>query len=204
MKITWYGGTCFEIASSSADKENISTQIDLKESEKKSGKFSADILLLTHKSEEVKPKTDEQFVISSLGEYEIKDVFIQGIPSLQPDKKANIIYNVDAEGVKVCHLGLLGESELNEEQMEAVGTVDILIVPIDGDSTIGFREAEKIISRIEPRIVIPMAYDAKKKENGLATFLKAMGAKDVAPIDKLSIQKKNLGAGDREEKTEIV
>jgi len=201
MKITWYGDTCFEIASASQDKENISVQIDLKESEKKSGKFGADILLKNN-SEEIKPKTDEQFVISAFGEYEIKGIFIQGISSLTLDKKQNIIYVVEAEGIRVCHLGLFGEDDLTEEQLESMGKVDILIVPINGDTTIGYREAEKMIAKIEPKMVIPTAYNSKKPE-ALNAFLKAMGEKDVVPQDKLSIQKKNLGARD-EEKADII
>ncbi|MDD5568943.1 MAG: MBL fold metallo-hydrolase [Candidatus Pacebacteria bacterium] len=203
MKITWHGGTCFEIAGSSSDKENIVIQIDLKESEKKSGKFSADILLKTHNSDDVKPKADGQFAISDYGEYEIKGVLVQAIPSLMLDKKENIIYTVETEGIHVCHLGLFGENDLNDEQMESLGKVDILIVPIGGDETINYREAEKIIARLEPKIVIPMAYDPKKKD-GLQSFLKAMGEKDIVPIDKLSIQKKNLSGKSDEEKTEVV
>lgn len=202
MKITWYGETCFEIASTSQDKENISVQIDLKDSEKKSGKFSADILLKTGTSEEVKPKTDQQFVISAFGEYEIKGIFIQGIPSLTIEKKPNTIYVVEGEGIRVCHLGMFGEEDINDEQLESMGKVDILIVPINGDTTIGYKEAEKVIARIEPKMVIPTAYNPKKSE-ALTAFLKAMGEKDIVPQDKLSIQKKNLGAKD-EEKTEIV
>lgn len=201
MKITWYGETCLEITSSSSDKENISIQVDLRDSEKKSGKFGADILLKTHNSVEAKPKTDEQFVVSACGEYETKGILIQGIPSVQIDKKtANIIYIIESEGIRVCHLGLFGEEDLNDEQLEDIGKTDILIVPIDGDDTIGFKEAEKIIARLEPKIVIPMAY---KKADILAGFLKAIGQKDVVPQDKLSIQKKNLGAKDEEE-TEVV
>jgi L-ascorbate metabolism protein UlaG (beta-lactamase superfamily) len=202
MKITWYGDTCVEIASSSADKENISIQIDLKDSEKKSGKFGADILLKTHNSDDVKPKTDEQFVISAFGEYERKGIFVQGIPSLRIDKKTqNIIYLVEAEGIRVCHLGYFGEDDLSDEQLESIGKTDVLITPIDGDETIGFKEAEKIIARLEPSIVVPVAY---KKADLLTGFLKAMGQKDVVPQEKLTIQKKNLGAKDSEEKTEVV
>jgi L-ascorbate metabolism protein UlaG (beta-lactamase superfamily) len=202
MKITWYGDACVEIASSSLDKENISIQIDLKESEKKSGKFGADILLKTHNGIEAKPKTDGQFVISACGEYEIKGIFAQGISSFQVDrKKQNIIYVVEAEGVRVCHLGWFGEEDLNEEQLENIGRTDILIVPINGDETIGLREAEKIIARLEPAIVIPVAYD---KKDILAGFLKAMGQKDVISQEKFSIQKKNLNAKKDKEKTEVI
>lgn len=197
MKITWHGDSCFEIASVSKDKDNVLTVVDPEG--RKSAK--ADIILETHP---VKTgfETDEQFVISSFGEYERKGVFIQGIESLQPDKKSkNIIYVIEAEDVRIAHLGYFGEGDISEEQLEEMGTVDILIIPVDGDKTISYAEAAKIVARVEPSIVIPMCYDSKKKENGLTPFLKAMGAKDVMPQDKLSIQKKNISAG---EKAEII
>ncbi len=198
MKITWHGDSCFEIASVSKDKDNVLTIVDPKEG-KKSAK--ADIILETN-SKENGFQTDEQFVISSCGEYERKGVFIQGIQSSQVDKKErNIIYMIEVEDVRIAHLGYFGESDLSEEQVEEMGTVDILIVPVDGDKTISYAEAAKIVARVEPAIVIPMCYDAKKQEKGLAPFLKAMGQKEAVPQEKLSIQKKNIST---EEKAEIV
>ena len=198
MKITWHGDSCFEIASVSKDKDNVLTIVDPKEG-KKSAK--ADIILETH-SKENGFETDEQFVISSCGEYERKGVFLQGVESYQVDKKLkNIIYMIEVEDIRIAHLGYFGESILSEEQIEEMGTVDILIVPVDGDKTISYAEAAKIVAQVEPAIVIPMCYDSKKKEKGLAPFLKAMGQKEVEPQEKLSIQKKNLST---EEKAEIV
>ncbi|MFA5730172.1 MAG: MBL fold metallo-hydrolase [Candidatus Paceibacterota bacterium] len=198
MKITWHGDSCFEIASVSKDKDNVLTIVDPKEG-KKSAK--ADIILETH-SKENGFETDEQFVISSCGEYERKGVFIQGVRSFQVDKKQkNIIYVIEVEDVRIAHLGYFGEGDISEEQIEEMGTVDILIVPVDGDKTISYAEAAKIVARIEPAIVIPMCYDSKKPEKGLKPFLKAMGEKEKEPQEKLSIQKKNIST---EEKAEIV
>ena len=198
MKITWHGDSCFEIASVSKDKDNVLTIVDPKEG-KKSAK--ADIILETH-PEKNGFETDEQFVISSCGEYERKGVFIQGVQSFQVDKKLkNIIYMIEVEDIRIAHLGYFGESILSEEQIEEMGTVDILIVPVDGDKTISYAEAAKIVAQVEPAIVIPMCYDGKKKDKGLAPFLKAMGEKEVESQEKFSIQKKNLTVG---EKAEIV
>jgi len=86
------------------------------------------------------------------------------VPSLTLDKEKNIIFLIEAEGVRICHLGFFGEEDINEEQLEALGRVDVLLIPINGDKTINFKEAEKIIAKIEPKIVIPMAYDSKKKD----------------------------------------
>ena len=197
MKISWCGETCFQITTLSNDNEGVSISIDEKE-EKKS---KADIVLKTHKVNSVPQKKNGQFFISSWGEYEAKGVFIQAVTSFTLDKEKNIIFLIEAEGIRVCHLGFFGEEEINEEQLEALGRVDILLVPINGDKTINFKEAEKVIAKIEPKIVIPMAYDSKKKDV-LNAFLKAMGEKEAVPLEKLSISKKNFS--NESEKAEII
>lgn len=195
MKINWCGETCFEIACSSSDKEAILVTID----EKGDKKSKANIVLKSHEFSSSNSKKDDQFIVSSFGEYESKEVFIQAVPSLDLEKKKNIIFLIEAENIRVCHLGLFGEDDLSEEQLEAIGRVDILLIPINGDKTINFKEAEKIIVKIEPKIVIPMAY--KKKET-LEAFLKIMGAKEAVPQDKLNISKKNISSDN--EKVEII
>lgn len=201
MKITWRGDSCFEIASVNKEKDNILIVIDPLESDKKA-KIYGDIVLKSHTFDSEGLKADEQFVISACGEYERKGVSIQGIPSLQVEKKKNIIYIIEAEDVRICHLGYFGEEDLSDEQLAEIGNVDILIVPVDGDKTITYKEAAKIVARMEPAMVIPMCYDSNKKDNSLNPFLKAMGAKDVVTQEKLSIQKKNIPAD--AEKAEIV
>ncbi|MDD5639915.1 MAG: MBL fold metallo-hydrolase [Candidatus Pacebacteria bacterium] len=205
MKITWYGDTCFQITSSTSDKENIFLAVDVPENDKKSARIESNILLktnnITAKDETGKSKSGDKFYISSYGEYEIKGVFVQGIPSLQIDKKKkNIIYLIETENIRICHLGLLGTEEINEEQTESIGNVDILLVPIDGDKTIGVKEAVKVISLIEPKMVIPMCYNKEK----LSAFLKVMGENDITPQDKLNIQKKHLGSKGDDDKVDIV
>ncbi len=195
MKINWCGETCFEISCSSSDKEGVLITVD----EKGDKKSKADIVLKTHEFNSPNSKKDGQFIVSSFGEYESKEVFIQAVPSLNLEKKNNIIFLIEAEGIRVCHLGLFGENDLSEEQLEAIGRVDILLVPIDGDKTINFKEAERIIAKIEPKIVIPMAF---KKKEALNVFLKAMGEKEITPQEKLSISKKNISS--ENEKIEII
>lgn len=195
MKINWCGETCFEIYCSSSDKEGVLITVD----EKGDKKSKADIVLKTHEFNSPNSKKDGQFIVSSFGEYESKEVFIQAVPSLSLEKKNNIIFLIEAEGIRVCHLGLFGENDLSEEQLEAIGRVDILLVPIDGDKTINFKEAERIIAKIEPKIVIPMAF---KKKESLNVFLKAMGEKEITSQEKLSISKKNISS--ENEKIEII
>ena len=159
-------------------------------------------------------------MIEGPGEYEIKGVFIQGIPSFHDDSQGkergvNTIYTIEAEEIRLCHLGDLGQQELTGEQLEKIGNVDILMIPIGGTYTIDSKIASNIIPQIEPKIVIPMHFQIPKLEvhpiksceagisqkaklfngvklEGVDKFLKTMGIKSVEPLNKLLIKKKEL------------
>jgi len=170
MKIFWHGKTCFEITDTNKDKEQVSIIID--PINNKLPKKDTDIVLLTHPCEY--NKKEKAFIISALGEYEIKETSIQAIES-----ENNIIYVLKINGVKLCHLGLNKEKELNSEQLEEIGRVDILFIEGEEDFT-------KIIKQLEPAITIPMNYDTPE------IFLKRVGVSEVKGEDVLKIQKKNF------------
>ncbi len=166
-------------------------------------KTEADVVLVTHGHFDhnyIKGVSGNPFVIDSPGEYEIKENFIQGIDSfhdeVQGEKRgSNIIYTVEAEGMRICHLGDLGQKELTPEQLDRIGQVDILMVPVGGTYTLEAKGAVKVISQIEPRIVIPMHYRLPKmkvKLEGVDDFLKAMGRKSAESLPKLLVKKKDL------------
>ena len=69
----------------------------------------------------------------------------------------NLIHIFSAEDMKVIHLGDLG-CELNEEQTAAIGSPDILFVPVGGFYTIDANQAADIVAQLNPRIVVPMHY----------------------------------------------
>jgi L-ascorbate metabolism protein UlaG (beta-lactamase superfamily) len=211
MNITWYGQSCFRVvlqgnkrakqwASLVVDPFDESTGLKLP-------KIEADIFLITHNHKDhnnQKMVKKENLVIDSPGEYEVSDIFIQGIPSFHDNEKGkergiNTIYTIEAEEIRVCHLGDFGQEELDDKQLRDIGEIDVLMIPIGGVYTIDAKEATKIISQIEPRIIIPMHYKIpglKIKLDDLGSFLKAIGEKSAKAEDKLNIQKKNLPVGE--------
>ena len=91
----------------------------------------------------------------------------------------------------------MGQKELTSDQIEKIGEVDVLMVPVGGVYTISAKEAVKIMSQIEPSIIIPMHYQLPKlkiKLEGLDKFLKTMGIKRLEPTQKLSVKKKDISA----------
>ena len=70
----------------------------------------------------------------------------------------NTIFVFTLDGVRVCHFGDFGQSALRPEQREAIGAVDLLIVPVGGGPTIGAAAAAEITRALDPRWVVPMHY----------------------------------------------
>jgi L-ascorbate metabolism protein UlaG (beta-lactamase superfamily) len=199
MNINWYGQTCFRIVSQKNRNGFVNLLINplSKESGLRLPKLEADILLLdSGYQEKTKIDAEAKFSICGPGEYDVKGVYIQGIPAqTRLAKEKTIIYTIESEEIRICHLGRLGQEELSSEQIEKIGEIDILMLPVGGDETIGAKEAVKIMTQIEPKIIIPMSYHLpklKKKLDGLEVFLKTLGVKPLQPLAKLSIKKKDI------------
>jgi L-ascorbate metabolism protein UlaG (beta-lactamase superfamily) len=100
--------------------------------------------------------------ISGPGEYEVEGISILGFSSYHDDNKGkdrgrNTIYVYEMGGLRVCHLGDLGHT-LKENDVAAIGDIDVLMVPVGGHFTIGAKDAAAVVHSIEPRIIIPMHY----------------------------------------------
>lgn len=143
------------------------------------------------------------FIVRGPGEYEAQGVSVIGLPSFHDDQKGkergrNTIYSIELDGIHICHLGDLGEM-LTDKEIEELGTVDILLIPVGGVYTITGKQASELIAEIEPSIVIPMHYgrdDLNQKGfaelTTLPAFLKLMGAEGTAVQPKLTITRDKL------------
>lgn len=221
MQIIWHGQSCFQILASRGKNGQISIVIDpfSEEIGLRPPKLEADILLVSHdhydhnnvKAVSGNPSAGSEkspFLISGPGEYEIKEVFVQGISAWHDNSQGKergqtTIYVIEAEEMRVCHLGDLGQKELTSEQLEKIGQVDILMIPTGGVYTIDSKDALKIMSQIEPKVIIPMHYSLPKlkvKLDDLDRFLKAAGVRKIEPLPKLTVKKKDLS----EEEVKIV
>ncbi len=142
---------------------------------------------------------EEPFIVSKPGDYELKGVRITGIDSYHDDKKGsfrghNTIFVIRYKDLSVCHLGDLGHI-LTDSQIEEIGDVDVLLVPVGGFYTIDSEQASKVIAQIEPNYVIPMHYKTKwhskdfDKIDPLSKFLEVMGQESLEPMDKFNVVK---------------
>jgi len=173
-----------------------------KESKRKSSRFGADIALISLNDKDmngvdtVTHGDHKPFVVSGPGEYEIKGIFIKGFKSDShyggsKETRINTIYSVSLEGMNLCFLGALDSKDLSVETKEALDDIDVLFVPIGGDGTLSAAAAYELAVKLEPRLIIPMHYDAAGDKN-LKTFLKEAGEEGMKPDDKLTLKKKDL------------
>ena len=199
MDITWLGLSCFRIRGSQAvivtDPFPPGIGYNL-------GKLTADIVTISHAHPSHsydKGINGEHRLIKGPGEYEISGVLILGISTFHDSVKGqsrgkNTIYLMEIDGVNVLHLGDIGHV-LGDEQVEEIGNVDVLLLPVGGVNTINAAMAAEIIRKLEPKLVVPMHYKTEKSSRDLEpveNFLKEMGQAQVEPRPKLSVSRSNL------------
>lgn len=204
MIIQWYGQAFIRIES-----RDIVIAIDPFSKEPKLGitkipRFRADAVLISHDHADhnnADAIDGLPVVFRGPGEYEIKGVFIQGIPSFHDEsagaeRGANTIFTIDAEDLRVCHMGDIGTKKLSEDAREKIGTVDVLFLPVGGTYTVDATGAWDIISALSPKSVIPIHYKVPGLNlpiDGAEKFLKEAGAKPDE-FDRLSLRSKDLQA----------
>lgn len=156
---------------------------------------SAQIVAVTHKEgRDWSSVGGDPFVIDIPGEFERENVFVYGI-SL-PSEAGKLHFRIEFEDLSIGHLGELAHGLENGELSQLEG-VDILIIPVGGKTVLTADQAADLINQIEPRIVIPIQYQAsgvKSPYSGIEPFLKAFGGKTTEVQDKLKISKKELPA----------
>ncbi len=205
MEIYWKGHSFFKIETEPQKKQKVTIAIDPYDLSigLKVAPLEADILLITHNHYDHNNKSlikGSPFLIEGPGEYDVKGVYIEGIEAFHDDKKGEergkvTVYTIESEDIRICHLSDLGQKELTDYQLERMGEVDILFIPVGGVYTISHKEAPGIISQIEPKIVIPMHYalpGLKLEIDRVDKFLKEMGIKEPERLKKLKIKKKDL------------
>lgn len=172
-----------------------------KESKFKSTSFGSDIVMVStnHSDfngiEQATRKDREPVVINGPGEYEVKDVFIHGFPSkttYDKKEKINTIYVFEIDSIRVAYFGTISEKELSSDIKEAMGDIDVVIVPIGGDGVLTASEAYKMAIKREPKIIIPIHYGEVGEKNALKDFLNEAGDEKNKPVDKLTLKRKDL------------
>ncbi len=203
MEITWYGHSCFRLT-----ERGMATVVTDPFDHSRIGyrplKLRADIVTISHDApghnytEAVKGAAH---IISGPGEFEIGGVFITGVQTDGAGQKAkdaprNTLYVFDYDGLTVAHLGDL-RTVPSQAEIEALGTVNVALVPVGGGGGLNAAKAAEVISLLEPNLVVPMHYatpEVKIALDPLNKFLKEMGlsASSVEKQPSLKVTRSSL------------
>ncbi len=202
MEITWYGHSCFRLTERSM-ATIVTDPFDSDVIGYSPLKLRADIVTVSHEAPGhsfASAVKGTSHVIDGPGEFEIGGVFITGVQTENGKKDAkhtrNTLYVFDYDGLTVAHLGDLNQVP-SQAEVEALGTVNLALVPVGAGSSLNAAKAAEVISLIEPNIVIPMHYGvpgAKLELDPLSKFLKEMGLPSVDAVPSLKLTRSGLPA----------
>jgi L-ascorbate metabolism protein UlaG (beta-lactamase superfamily) len=179
MRIRWYGQSTFLLSSQNTTADQA-VAIDpfgpmgeaasargLQFDYAPIGALEADLLLITHEHADhnaAEVVTGSPVVIrSTAGTMDSPVGEVIAIASEHDDvagtqRGPNTIFCFTLDGLRVCHFGDFGQAALRPEQQQAIGDVDILILPVGGGPTVGGEPAAAIVRALRPRLVVPMHY----------------------------------------------
>lgn len=111
-------------------------------------------------------------VVEGDGNHIARGIAFKGIATYHDQEQGalrgpNTVFVFEIDLIRICHLGDLGHL-LSAEQVQAIGRVDLLLIPVGGTYTIDAEEAYEIVSALKPRTVVPMHYKANERETRIS------------------------------------
>ena len=178
MQVEWYGQSAFRLSSTQGTvfidpfgDMSVAAQHGMQFDYPPIEGVSADLLLVTHEHFDHNGVEviggDPALLRSTAGTHESPIGEVVGVASEHDEvagtqRGPNTIFVFTLDGVRVAHFGDFGQSELRPEQVEAIGAVDMAILPVGAGPTIGAAGAKAIVDRLQPKWVLPMHYRTPK------------------------------------------
>ena len=175
MQVEWYGQSAFRLSAGETtvaidpfgDMSALSQGRGLQWDYPAIDGVTADLLIVTHEHRDhnaVETIGGDPVIVRSLaGTFDSPVGQVTSVAS-EHDERAgterghNTIACFELDGMRVCHMGDLGQVSLRDEQIAAIGSVELLFVPVGGMATIGAEAAAEVVARLQPRLVVPMHY----------------------------------------------
>ena len=190
MKVKWLGHSCFLVTSKGGvriitDPYAVGGGINYS-----SIKETADVVVVSHghgDHSNVSAVQGEPEVVRGDGTKTARGIQFRGVASYHDDSHGaqrgpNTIFCFIIDDIKLCHLGDLGHV-LSPGQVNEIGAVDILFLPVGGFYTIDASVASRVCDQLKPKVVIPMHFKTPKCAYpiaGVEDFLK--GKKNVRRV----------------------
>ena len=196
-KLTWLGQSCF-VLETAAGTRVVMDPIPKGIGYDLPAGLKADVVTISHEHADhnnVALVTNKPRVIRGLTadkkgwtkvDEKVKDVAIRSVGVYHDDKRGaerglNTVFVFEVGGLRIAHLGDLGHL-LTDEQLSAIGSVDVVLVPVGGAYTIDAYQATRVVDQLRPRlVVIPMHYRTPP-----------LTIKELQPVDEFLERKANV------------
>jgi L-ascorbate metabolism protein UlaG (beta-lactamase superfamily) len=179
MQLEWYGQSAFRLRDGATtvfidpwgDMSGLAAARDLRWDYPPITGVEADLLLVTHEHRDHNNVDvvggDPAIIRSTAGTHESPIGEVVGIasehdPVAGTQRGHNTLYVFSLGGMRVAHLGDLGQAALRQEQLDALGRVDLLLLPVGAGPTIGAEQARTIVDQVHARLVVPHHYRTKR------------------------------------------
>lgn len=209
MRIRWYGQSAFLLAGEEG-RVFVDPFGDMSALAGRGLRFDyppirdveADLLLVTHDHGDhngVDAIGGDPLVLRSAGRHETPLGEVVGISSEHDavagtERGQNTVFRLVLDGLAIAHLGDFGQPALRPEQREALGAVDVLLVPVGGSfATLPAADAAALVREVAPRVVVPMHYRTELVSflDPPEPFLEALGW----PVDEVPAPEAEVGPG---------
>lgn len=198
MDIEYKGGNCVIL---NVKKNTLAIDPKLSDIKLKDQGANATVQLLTQPGFEA-PHGENTLVLSGPGEYEVANMSIRGVAArahmdTEEDGKKATMYSVATDDVTVAIVGHV-HPDISEDQLEELGVVDVLVVPVGGGGyTLDAAGAVDVVRKIGPKIVIPTHYadsatTYEVPQADVDAFVKELGA-TVEVSNKLKLKAGTFG-----------
>jgi L-ascorbate metabolism protein UlaG (beta-lactamase superfamily) len=195
MEIQYFGANCVRLTTK---KASIVIDDNLADLGQKSVTKEGDIALFT--GAHGLPDKEVKIIIDYPGEYEVSEVSVHGIAArshLDESGTGTTMFKIVDGDVKVAVTGHV-YPELSDDQLEQLGMIDVLIIPVGGNGyTLDPVGALKLIRKIDPKLVIPTHFDEKGFEfavpqQPLSEVLKTLAMEPKETVQKLKVKPAEL------------
>jgi L-ascorbate metabolism protein UlaG (beta-lactamase superfamily) len=203
MELQFYGANCLGIT---AKQVRLLVDDNLAELGAKSVAKADDIAVFT--GQHGQPAIEPKLIIDGPGEYEIANVSVQGMAQRahtdEEGQKSATLYKITVDDVRLLVTGHI-YPELSESELEVIGTVDVLIIPVGGNGyTLDATGALKLIKKIEPKLVIPTYYADKSLKYPVPQAELAEALTSLAMEPKETVTKFKIKPADLTDVTQVV
>jgi L-ascorbate metabolism protein UlaG (beta-lactamase superfamily) len=178
MQVEWYGQSAFRL---STDTQTVAvdpfgdmsalTQRGMNWDYPAITGLTADLLLVTHEHLDHNAvevvQGDPAILRSTAGKLEspigeVLAVASEHDEAAGTERGPNTIFAFTFGGHRIAHFGDFGQTALRPEQASALGSVDLLFIPVGAGPTIGPDEAYEIARTLNAKWVVPMHYRTPK------------------------------------------